>query len=66
MSERTYRNGDSTTESTIDTTAKKKRRKIPWLKMIAQNAQGMSCKAVRNSDQLYVTLGDKHELINAR
>ena len=42
MSERTYRNGDSTTESTIDTTAKKKRRKIPWLKMIAQNAQGMS------------------------
>ena len=24
------------------------------------------CKAVRNSDQLYVTLGDKHELINAR
>ena len=26
----------------MDTTAKKTRRKIPWLKMIAQNAQGMS------------------------
>ena len=27
---------------------------------------GGGSKAVRNSDQLYVTLGDKHELINAR